>query len=373
MIKILLTSDIHLGIKRDELPITEDIRINTLKRIISLAMDHDLLLIAGDFFDNFDVSKKTVELVSKEFLKLKNNNIEIIYTPGESELDKNGNLLPYISDNLNITHVFNDINDVKPFLFTKIDQIIYIYGFPASAKIEMSHIKKTSSDGFHIGLFHVDFNIMNDNKDNSRVYTLNKSDIKTLDLDFYALGHNHHFKLFKYLNRIIGAYPGTPESTSLSETGERYILSLIIKDNDIYQIRRLNVNSITVKDIKIDCSTGTSDKIIHDILIKNKSPKSILEATLTGRRSFPLNLNNLESHKADFLNLKITDHSIPEIEILIEEFINEPSLRGKFFSVLNEKITKGEVPPHINIDELTNIMNTITRTGEYIPEEWLCR
>jgi DNA repair exonuclease SbcCD nuclease subunit len=370
MVKILLTSDIHLGIKVDNLPIPEHIRINTLRKISSLAKEHDLFLIAGDLFDGQNISRETLEILANEFKDIRAHNVEIIYTPGDAETNVNGKLPLYIN-NLSISHIFTNLDYSIPYDFLKDGQRVYIYGSPIKSEFEISTIKRVSEDGFHIGLFHANFNLEDENSDTS-VCLLHKNDIKTLKLDFYAFGHHHNFKLIKYLSRIIGAYPGSPEATSLDETGERFVLSLTLKGNEIHQIKRLNVNSSRVKQVKVNCTDYNNIRHITDLLKKNNNDEIII-LTLIGERNFILDLNELYRYKDNYLGLIVDDQSIPQITLLIEEFIRENSLRGEFFSILKEKIDNGEVPPGIDLKNLSYIINSINRNGKYQPEDWLSR
>ncbi len=371
MVKILLTSDIHLGIKVDDQLIPEYIRIKTLKKISSLAKKHDLFLIAGDLFDGQHIKRETIDIVANEFNEIRAHNVEIIYTLGDAELNENGQIPPYINS-LNISHIFNEFNYTIPYEFLKEEQRVYIYGSPVQSQFEITKIKRVSEDGFHIGLFHTNFNLENNNS-GSGVRILHKNDIKTLKLDFYALGHQHHFKLIKYLNRLIGAYPGSPEATAKDETGERFVLSLTVNENEINQIKRLNVNSSRLKEVKVNCENYNNIGYITDLLKSNSDTEEVLLLTLSGERNFILDLNELYRYKYNYLDLIIDDQSIPQINLLIEEFIRENSLRGEFFSILKEKIDNGEVPPGIDLKELSYTINNITRSGNYQPEDWLSR
>lgn len=370
MVKILLTSDLHLGIRSDTLPLPEHVRINTLGKISSLAKEHDLLLIAGDLFDGRNISRETIEILADEFKDIRAHDVEIIYTPGDAELNENGQIPPYIN-NLNITHIFTNLNYAIPYDFLKDSDRVYIYGSPIKSEFETSKIKRVSEGGFHIGLFHANFSLEEDNS-NTGVSLLRKNDIKALKLDFYAFGHQHQFKLIKYLNRLIGAYPGSPEATSPSETGDRFVLSLTLKGNEIHQIKRLNVNSSRVKQVKVNCNDFNNIRHITDQLKKNNNDEIVL-LTLTGERNFILDLNELYRYRYNCLDMIVDDQSIPQITLLIEEFIRENSLRGEFFSILKEKIESGEVPPGIDLKNLSYIMNSINRNGKYQPEDWLFR
>ncbi len=367
MIKILLASDLHLGIGVDKTPVPHTFRMVTFRRIASLACSHDILLIAGDFFDGLHVDDDVLEVVSAEFDKILKSGAKIIYVPGEHEIDDDGMPARFLS-NLNVTHLFRSTDRPEPFAFHKDGQRIYIYGRPGS---DIRAISRNSESGFHIGMFHADFNVQ-DNAVTGGVGIISKDDLKSLDLDFYALGHQHNFKLIKSFGKIVGVYTGTPESISFEEKGDRYVLSLTVKDDEIYQIKRLTVNSAKMREIEIDC-TGLSDcDSVIDQLRGNIAPGTILRAVLKGRRDFVLDKQKIVEFGTEFLRLFIDDRSSPSVEALVADYKYEDTLRGEFFGKLNECIDKGGTG-NADMTMLSDILNHIIKTGSHSPEEFLCR
>ena len=51
MMKILLMADLHLGAVSPDTGIDDSVRLDTFKKIVSLAHEHDILIIAGDLFE----------------------------------------------------------------------------------------------------------------------------------------------------------------------------------------------------------------------------------------------------------------------------------------------------------------------------------
>jgi DNA repair exonuclease SbcCD nuclease subunit len=369
-IKILFMSDLHLGIKNDKIHIPQYARTGTFRRIMAIARVHDLLLIGGDLIDNSAVSYDIIELIKTEFKKLRDANTEIVYAPGIGELSDQGKISPFVLD-FNTSCIFSNIINSTPYLYIKDSQKLFIYGVPATAGYDISMIKKISNEGFHVGLFHVDFDFDRD-ANGSLVYKLQKNDIKALGLDFYSFGFCHNFKMFKIGDRIIGVCPGSPESTSFDETGDRYAISIVIKDNKLHQIKRLTVNSMKLYNNSFDCSDMTTMGPIKELLEINKSKKVIQGLVITGVRSFVLHDNELQKYKNEFFALDIIDESIPTIEALIEEFQYENSLRGEFYKILKERIEQNLIPHEIDMKDLAKSIHKMTRDGFNNLEDWLC-
>ncbi len=366
-IKILITSDLHLGMQNQELGIPSRVRLNTFKKIATLALEHDVLLIAGDFIDADIIEDEILDQIKTEFDNLRNSGIEIFYTPGVSEIkgrDVNDKIL-----SLNATAIFAEYSE-KPQIYEKNDSKLYIYGSPPSQKNDISKIKKLSDDGFHIGLFYADFDI-DGTPENIGIFKIPKNMIKSLSLDFYALGYSHSFKMFKILSRIIGAYPGSPEPVSINETGDRYAISVSIMDNEIFHIKRLSVNSVKINEIILNCTEYSSSNEIIEAIKQDQSKKIIEIVTLIGTRDFPLQLNQIKNLDKNFFDLRINDKSSASIKSFINEFIDENSIRGEFYKILSERLKEG-APEGVDLENAAAIINKIESNDNESLEDWLC-
>ena len=368
MIKILLMSDMHLGMVSPEAGISDTVRMDTLRKIISLAREHDILIIAGDLLEGPFSDTYTFMQMNAELQSLIDSGIDIIYTAGESEFHD----IPNLSNLLHIpaTHAFLNNNDRSPVRIEKNGTLLYLYSHPALDTSDITSIQKCDHKGFHMGVFHIDFD-PGSASDQSIVYKLPREAIKSLNLDFYALGHNHNFKLYKYQNRIIGAYPGTPEATCSDETGDRYVLSISISDSDITQIKRLAVNTLRLEELHIDCARINSQVELVNTINAAASPRTVLRVTLAGRRSFPVDgiFNALQDKCADF---RLLDNSIPDLHLMIMQYASEQTLRGTLLKNLQGKIKDNKLPGDIDQYILSEILHRIHTSNKFTPEEWLC-
>jgi DNA repair exonuclease SbcCD nuclease subunit len=372
-IKILLTSDMHLGILHDDIKIPNSARINTFKKITTLARNHDILLIAGDLIDSPNISSDIIDVIKAEFTQLRNQNIEIIYTPGRGEVTPDGGLVSFLYD-LPLSHIFLKAENAEPFIFTRDNQTIYFYGIPPFSGFDISKIRKIAENGFHMGLFHVDFDMERNGGEDSH-YKLQKQDLKNLGLDFYALGHRHNFKLFKIADKIIGAYPGTPEATSFNETGDRYAISMYIKENAISQIRRLAVNTMKLHENIFNCEEYKSLDSLYELLNTNKSKKVVQRIVFSNYRTFKLDYVGIKKYETFFYDLQIVDQSFPSLDLLVSEFENEDTIRGEFFRIFKnfrEKLSQNDILNEIDIKDMAETLHMITNYEVESLEEWLC-
>lgn len=334
-IKILLISDLHLGVEHINPLVSRDERLNTLGRIISLARKHDILLIAGDLINDENIDPNYYTILNNEFSSLIDENIEIYFTPGYGEMTAEGDINPSILS-LNTTFTFSDNKDENMIRSSRGD--IYIYGQQYCSSKENWSIKRKEQKGFHLGLFYADFSPQaNGNPETS---SIKKDDIKKMNLDFYALGKNHAFKLFRMANKILGAYAGSAEPCSMDETGDRFVISIELEGDTLKNIKRIAANTGKILSGEIDCSALINQSSLYEKIRSSYPEKSIVKIVLTGERDFPMSNSISDELSGYFRGLKIFNRSIPTLKIMVEENSESNTLTGIFFSTLNEEIEK---------------------------------
>jgi DNA repair exonuclease SbcCD nuclease subunit len=367
MVKILFTADLHIGFQDNVFPESGDIRALTFRKIAALAREHDIVLIAGDLFHFPDPGKELIDLVGVEFAAIRDAGVEIVFTPGEHDLT-DANTLPEAIESMRFSRVFRDSSGA-PFVFEKNGQTLHVYGLPPVAASGIDSIRGSGAEGFHIGLFHAEVNLR-DEQPGGRVPVLRKRDLRDMGLDFYALGHHHNYKIYKNQDLVIGAYPGTPESTSFDEHGERYVLSLTVEDNRLSQIRRLLINSRNVVDMEFDCTGVTSPDDVLAIAAEHRAAGSVARITLRGERSFAIDTTAPEGAGEGFV--LFDDKTIPSIELLASGLAGEDSLRGEFFALFAEKLAANAIPADAPREILSVAIRQIGLEGRCDPEEWQC-
>jgi DNA repair exonuclease SbcCD nuclease subunit len=370
VIKLLFTSDIHLGIDSDMLKISNDERMNTFRRIISIAREFDILMIAGDLFHTVDTDPKVYHDLDRELSYLRESGTEVIFSPGAGDLDSSGKVAGEIKS-LSFSHLFSGDENDMIYRYSKGNQLCTVHGYPASAKYDLSMIRKVEAGGINIGLFYAGFYSKNGNGEVSS-RAIQREDIKSMGLDFYAMGNNHNFRIFKVMDRIIGVHPGTPEPVSIDETGERYIISIYAKENRIENIRRLSINSIKIQELEIDCSeTGSFEQVLEKIE-ENASGKVVLRLQLNGIRTFKINTDEIEKYRELYMDLIIEDYSVPSFGIFLEEYTSEESIRGEFSRILNRRIEKDEIPDIVDKFDLYKLIKIFVNDGVESLEEYFC-
>ncbi len=345
MISILLMSDMHFGTDKALPYIDDSIRLVTFQKICMIARQHSLFIIAGDLFEGTIAHNPYYNAVTQLLQSLLQDGVKIIYIPGEAELADSSN----IDAINNIPSTVTLFGGSDNYIDCALDnEIVYCYGGDS----DITHITKASQEGFHIGVFHIDLEENNHTKTTS--HTISVKLLKSMPLDFYALGHHHNFSMYKYKNKIIGAYPGSPEAVTLDETGDRYVLSITVMNNEIHQIKRITVNSLRIEKLTIQCDSIHSQDQLYNLLQPYNKPSVVLCCVLEGIRSFDASYIPQACDRC--AGVIVQDNSKLSGEYICAMHKNEKTLKGYFFSEL-QKNCRNDVGD-IMLDIINDIENT---------------
>lgn len=368
MLSFLLFSDLHLCAGKGA-PVDDERRLETFKRIVSLAQEHDLLLIAGDLFDGNPTSE-ALSAVMDAFSNLSANGMKILMTPGEHEFDERGKILKPLSD-LPLSALYCESVTCGEFTFEKDGERIRVVGLPGISSMKLPLLSKRSEGDFTIGLFHGEV-CLSGSSTETRAMVLLKNEMMNSGVDFFALGHHHQFKIFKHNRRVIGAYAGSPEAVTFEEKGERYVLSFAISGGEISQIKRLTVNSITVDECTLFCSDFDSMSKLGVAIEEKKSEKKSLKVTLRGVRNFPIKHDRLNEVGSGFYRLVVDDLSEPSLDALIAQYEGEQTFRGDFINLLASEYKEGKIPPFISPDEISRVLWSFMKEKQTSREDKQC-
>ncbi len=352
MISILLMSDMHFGTDKALPYIDDSVRFGTFQKICMIAKQHSIFIIAGDLFEGSIALNPYYSSVKDLLQSLLKEGVKIIYIPGEAELEDNGNIdaIHEIPSTVTLSgcseKFFNLMLDT---------QMVYCYG----GGNDIAGITKAGQEGFHIGVFHID--LEENNHTAVDPHAISVKLLKSMPLDFYALGHHHNFSMYKYKNKIIGAYPGSPEAVTFSETGDRYVLSITVMNNEIHQIKRITVNSVRIESLTIQCPAIHSNEELHNLLKPYNNPSVVLHCTLEGVRSF--NSNEILAICNRCAGVMLDDNSKLSGESICAMYKDEKTLRGYFFTELQKNFDN--VPEDMLMDIINDIENTsVTYKGD---------
>ncbi len=345
-LRILHTADLHLGAEFSSLPgekksIRQVELIITCENIFKICHDNkiDLLLLAGDVFENNSVSEKTAHAFFAACEKAPETTV--IFAAGNHDpITCDSPFLKYkLPQNL-IVLSENDqcvpLNEKGVRIYGKSFSSVYM-----SAENRFSLIPE-NDEFINILVLHGDMGA-----DVSGVYNPISLDfISESKMDYVALGHVHEFSGIKKAGGVYYAYPGTPEPHGFDELGPKGVIcGEISKHNCNLTFIETALRGYFEEEADI---TGlyTSSEIADSILsmLKQKYPKNyeknLYKIILTGKvpENTHINCAEILSRMGDMLFFaKIKDNT--EFDINLELLAEEISLKGRFVKNMLDKIS----------------------------------
>lgn len=334
-IKVLHCGDIHLDTPFREFNETisrssrEDIK-KVLKNIINICNEEavDILLIAGDFFDNNSVKKETLEFIKNIFMMLKDTKVFI--SPGNHDPFHEKSFYTLIEWPENVYIFKGELERID------LDKVS-IHGFGFNKKYERESLLKNidiNNENINILVGHGEIEV-----NESEYNPITRDDIYNSGLDYIALGHIHTFNGINKAGKTYYAYSGCPQGRGFDEDGEKGVL--------IGEIGKEYVNLKLVKtairkfeNIEVDI-TGVKNNLqieekIIDITENREKEKNFFKIILKGELEAKviLNIDIIEENlKENFYFLKVRDKTRIKVD---KEVIDENSAKGLFINYIKE-------------------------------------
>ncbi|AKB57973.1 metallophosphoesterase family protein [Methanosarcina barkeri] len=237
-LKMLLTSDVHLGMKFSTHPKVQgelaEARFITLSNLVQKAnKEHcDLFVVAGDLFERVNVAKRDILRAAQTLREFQGNLVAVL--PGNHDFMSNGqnNLWTIFEESAENNVLVLKNKQVEPLQHYDLD--VNLYPAPCDAKNSCKNstdwIKNESKDEgvqFHIGVAHGSLEGFSPDFE-SNYFPMTQSELEAFNLDLWLLGHTHiqYPKNPGPRDRIF--YPATPEPDGFdcNHEGKAWILKL---------------------------------------------------------------------------------------------------------------------------------------------------
>lgn len=347
-VKILHSADLHLdnAFTASGFPyyIVEDRKkdlLNTFNRLITLAKAEniDLLLLAGDLFEEKFLTRDTVQYVNQQLTSLENTYVFIL--PGNHDPYYR---IPYYQNfswGKNIT-IFN--NEYKSVYLKDLEVTIHGlgYAYQEEKRPLLESIKCKASSHINILMLHGS-DVTKAPIKQSNYLPFDEFDLLESGFDYIALGHYHNYKVYNdKSSNPIAIYPGSPEPLGFDETGiHGVVLGEISKEKN--DIQMIPIAHRQYYKLEIDISkcmdfSEVKKEIINKIsdLYPNKSFFSII---LTGNYSWEIGLSTevLEEQLSRLCYyIRCKDDTIPKFDWNLT--MEEGTLLSSFILEMQEKI-----------------------------------
>lgn len=328
--KFIHTADLHLGssfasasfdkdiakIRREELFTSFEKMIRDCKKL-----DVDLLLIAGDLFEESLIKASDVKRVIDVFESIKD--IHIVICAGNHDYinDKSYYNLMDFPDNVTI---FNQ-DGLNSVYFDEINTWVYGFSFfkntYGSDFITFPKLDKSKNN---ILLLHCD--VLNSN---SNYLPIKKEKLVNSGFDYVALGHIH--KSLRISNNIF--YPGSLEPLDFSENGVHgYVFGTLGKAKDENVLIRGAKREFKI--IEIDITGFRSLDGICNLIeekCRNEKNRNLYRIVLKGVKSSLIDIRDVENKLTDkFFYIEFKDNTIMDYDLKKLQRENENNVLGLY-------------------------------------------
>lgn len=348
-ITIIHCSDIHLGasipfLKDADAKVRRSEIMNTFKKITEICKERnvDILLIAGDLFENHGVDLSVVNFAKKCFLDIPNTIVAIC-----------GGNHDYISadcplcDNNWSKNVFVFGKEIQSVEFPNMKLRLWGTSF-TSTYMEMPRFDKINvpnDDYINIMVMHGDL-LENENQI-SRYNPVTLEQIGNSNMDYLALGHIHKTTPIRKVKNTFYAYSGCPEGHGFDEQGQKGIYYGTISKGTC-DLQFIPISKRVLIEIHLDITSATND---NDVIgeIKTYLKKSfaynyydnLYKIVLNGftDENYIPNCQNISSILSELVfYCNVTNHSLPKIDFKL--LSREVSLKGVFVKNMLDRINK---------------------------------
>lgn len=345
MIKILHTSDIHLGKKLSSLlgSRAEEGR-QALKKAfsksVSLALKEkvNLFLIAGDLFDNNNPSRETIDFVRTEFKKLEKINVPVLILPGTHDCLADNSIYRKVDFAKELSNVFVFLKEETRF-YPELDLAV-------SAKPNLTRSSKNSplrglresfEKKFNIAMGHGSLQIPG--KSSEIDYPVTLEEIENSDFNYVALGHWHG--AYECPTKKVKAfYAGAPEIIDFRSAKAGNVLIVEVSETGV-KVEPKRVGEKYFERIEIDISNVSDILEVEEKILQDSTSNLVREVILKGQRNPDLlaPFSSLEERLKDNLfNLKVIDKTVFKLEDIKVENYPEGLVIGQFVRKMKEKI-----------------------------------
>lgn len=349
MIKILHCADLHLDSPMSTLDtVRSEARRSELRAaftsltVFARNNNVDLLLIAGDLFDDDFVSKDTMAIILREFAAMPD--CRIVIAPGNHD-PFTGSSYYRRADFPDNVYIF-DTPELSCFDFPEINTTVYGYAFTERHMEKCPLEGKKVEDPSRINLLvaHGDLDAPS-----SAYCPIPSATLARCGFDYAALGHRHTHEGTKKVGGCYVAYSGCVNGRGFDECGEKGVVMAVAE-----KAGELRFASKFVKLCKreyisdvLDVSGAASNadvlgKISEYIESKRYGDDAALRLKLTGNVSgdFKLSEQFLTEQFPKFFIFEIEDGTLPLLDA--EKLRNDPTVKGAFYRSLEPMLVGGD-------------------------------
>jgi exonuclease SbcD len=337
MVRILHTSDVQLdapfhflGDKGQQH--RRQLR-ETFRRIVDVAIEKefDLLLIAGDLFDNNHPHQDTIDFVTSHLGRL---DIPVCILPGNHDCYDDRSVYRRARFPSNVT-VFTERPTIREFG----NLALAVYGNAIqSQQAQVSPLRDLARKGkmrWHVAMAHGNL-VRPDIVDPSR--PIRPEEISSIGMDYVALGDWHAFADYSQ-GGVKAFYSGAPEPTAVDQKGTGCVACVEIGESGV-SVQRERVGCISTDEMEIDISGKSMARIVEEV-DAHADPNLMLKIRLCGLADLGvvLDTEKLEQELANrFYHVECSDQSHPQLTSASPDDFPAELVVGKFVRLMQSRI-----------------------------------
>lgn len=359
-VRILHCADLHFDtpfkeLNRELSDFSKRELLEVFKSIIDLTIEEkvEVLLIAGDVFDNLTVNKNTLSFICRELDRI--NNVHVFISPGNHDPYNEKSFYNMIKWKENV-HIFKANMEFKE--IEELNLVVWGAGFTKQYEREsLLTLNKVDSNKINIMVLHGEISNNNSGNEYNPIYL---SQIERSNMDYIALGHRHKYSGILKSGKSYYSYSGCPQGRGFDEEGSKgVIIGNVYSDAVELQFIETCKRRYVVKEIDIT-GADTYDDIVNKILNNfqlQERQKDLHKVVLTGeiKEHFIFREDLLiEKLKDYFYYIKIINKTILEIDL--EDVAMDYSVKGRFVAKILEKLKNAD-------DEERELINLALKIG----------
>jgi DNA repair exonuclease SbcCD nuclease subunit len=320
--------------------------LNAFLRAIEFAAGEarpvDLVAIAGDLFDTHDPDPALVYQVEAAFEKLHQVRVPVFLVPGTHDAYSYRRSiyrrlrLPEGSQ-LFVAPVLTP----GPRLSIR-GEAVQVYGIaydPAVSQRPLGEFRPVGEADYHVGILHAALQDSPTWKIRPADLPITRTEIAASGLHYLALGHYHNFAEVRE-GGSVAVYPGTLEGRKFGENGQRYLVTATLS-HEAVAIERTpwNVRTLTESDIDLLGAEIQDEAQLAERIAAFAGDREVVRVRLSGPAQFIFDAERLrERLLARFFHLELDDQTYVVNAGLLEQFRDEPTVRGLFVRRMLERL-----------------------------------
>lgn len=369
-IKILHTADIHFDTPfsgmtpKEALKSKEELK-QVFEKIIKITLEKevDILLIAGDIFDNLSVNRTTLYFIKSCFEII--NKVNVFISPGNHDPFNEKSFYNIVEWPDNV-HIFK--SSMEMVILDDLDTVVWGAGFnvPHVKKSLLKDVKR--AEGYNnILVLHGE---IANTQEGNEYNPITEEEIGKSNVDYVALGHRHKFSEIKKIENTYYCYSGCPQGRGFDELEDKGVVFIELQNKFLEtSFIRTSIRNYYEIEVNIQGCFGYNEvknKIISSISSedrKNNFYKIILIGEIS--EEFTLNEEFLEELLMnEFYFVKVIDKS--ELKLDINKLIEGYSLKSIFAKKIYERLEEAQTEEEREIITLALKIGLQSISGEEV-------